>query len=152
MVLAGRRGYDGGPHNSGHYNSAVHEAQFFWSEGGSWDTEYGAFFLDWYSGLLADHANAVLASAAAALHGRDCPRNVRTVKPVLRSFDGLAEVCCTALLTTHTSEPMVPLHHCSLPCSPLPRCKIKKRIEANPTSLSTKLLYLIATNGSVRNS
>lgn len=86
------RGFDGGPHDSGNYNSAVNDTQFFRSDGGSWDSEYGSFFLAWYSGLLEQHADAVLTAAAAALHGRNCPRSVRTVKSVLHSLVRLAQV------------------------------------------------------------
>jgi hypothetical protein len=48
-----------GPDNSGHYNSRFWETEFF-QDGGSWCTEYGHFFLSWYSSLLVQHADSVL--------------------------------------------------------------------------------------------
>lgn len=41
------------------------EAPFFRSWGGSWDTEYGRFFLGWYSGELLAHGERLMAVAAA---------------------------------------------------------------------------------------
>jgi len=62
----------GGPHDAGHYNARSWETGFFLSAGGSWDSEYGRFFLAWYSGALLEHAEAVLGAAAAVMnmHGR----------------------------------------------------------------------------------
>jgi hypothetical protein len=48
-----------GPDNAGNYNSRFWEPEFF-RDGGSWCTEYGHFFLGWYSSLLVRHADAVL--------------------------------------------------------------------------------------------
>lgn len=36
-----------GPHDAGHYNSSSWETSFFTSQGGSWSTPYGHFFLSW---------------------------------------------------------------------------------------------------------
>jgi Glycosyl hydrolase family 14 len=41
------------------------EAPFFRSWGGSWDTEYGRFFLGWYSGELLAHGERLMGVAAA---------------------------------------------------------------------------------------
>jgi beta-amylase len=41
------------------------EAPFFRSWGGSWDTEYGRFFLGWYSGELLAHGERLMVVAAA---------------------------------------------------------------------------------------
>ena len=60
-----RRGLSG-PHDSGTYNSHAWETGFFVSQGGSWDSEYGRFFLSWYSGLLLKHADRLLGAAATA--------------------------------------------------------------------------------------
>lgn len=49
---------------AGHYNSRSWETGFFLSSGGSWDSEYGRFFLSWYSGMLLTHADDVLSVAA----------------------------------------------------------------------------------------
>lgn len=50
-----------GPHDSGGYNDLPLETGFFASEGGSWDSEYGHFFLEWYSRCLVDHGDRMLA-------------------------------------------------------------------------------------------
>ena len=75
------RGYEG-PHDCGNYNSAAWETGFFVSDGGSWSTEYGHFFLSWYSRQLLQHADRVLGAAAAALNKRGRPRKAMAVKEV----------------------------------------------------------------------
>ena len=85
--IATCRGYDG-PHDCGNYNSAAWETGFFVSDGGSWNSEYGHFFLAWYSRQLMQHADRVLGAAAAALNRRGRPRKAMAVK----------EVCFPALL------------------------------------------------------
>lgn len=72
----------GGPHDCGHYNAAAWETGFFVSQGGSWDSEYGCFFLGWYSGALLAHGDRVLAAAAQALGRRGRPRRARSVTEV----------------------------------------------------------------------
>ncbi|KAK9828277.1 hypothetical protein WJX74_006952 [Apatococcus lobatus] len=62
-------GYSG-PHDAGHYNSQPGETGFFRSQEGNWDTEYGRFFLDWYSGQLLQHADRILGVAAEVLGRR----------------------------------------------------------------------------------
>lgn len=82
----------GGPHDSGVYNSSAWDTGFFVSDGGSWDSDYGRFFLGWYSGLLERHADLVLAAAAEALHGRGRPRRPGAgVKQVLRRLLRVSE-------------------------------------------------------------
>jgi beta-amylase len=44
------------------------------SQGGSWASEYGDFFLDWYSGLLVQHCDRVLGAAAQMLNRKGRPR------------------------------------------------------------------------------
>lgn len=90
-MSADRRGCNGGPHDSGHYNSSVWDAQFFRSEGGSWESEYGDFFLSWYSGMLEQHANAVLTAAAAALRGTNTPRRARRTESVMQKLTRMAQ-------------------------------------------------------------
>ena len=75
------RGYNG-PHDCGHYNSAAWETGFFVSDGGSWNSEYGHFFLSWYSRQLLQHADRVLGAAAAALYKRGRPRKAMAMKEV----------------------------------------------------------------------
>ncbi|XP_020599473.1 beta-amylase 1, chloroplastic [Phalaenopsis equestris] len=56
---------NGGPTDAGSYNNWPEDAPFFRREHGGWDGEYGEFFLSWYSGLLLDHGERVLSTAAA---------------------------------------------------------------------------------------
>eukprot|EP00850_Spirogloea_muscicola_P014989 SM000111S18812 [mRNA] locus=s111:412288:415503:+ [translate_table: standard] len=57
----------GGPHDAGHYKSLPWETRFFEFESGTFASEYGHFFLDWYSRKLIDHADLVLGEAAKVL-------------------------------------------------------------------------------------
>lgn len=50
----------GGPHNSGEYNDCPNDASFFT---GSWNTDYGHFFLQWYSDALLQHGRRLLTTA-----------------------------------------------------------------------------------------
>ncbi|KAI9089300.1 hypothetical protein K1719_029579 [Acacia pycnantha] len=52
-----------GPHDAGHYNQFPEETGFF-KRDGTWNTEYGHFFLDWYSSKLLQHGEMILASAS----------------------------------------------------------------------------------------
>lgn len=72
----------GGPHDAGYYNSRAWETGFFNSDTGSWNTPYGAFFLDWYSGMLLRHADRVLAAAAAAMN-----------RPGMKRIHGATKIC-----------------------------------------------------------
>ena len=82
----------GGPHDAGSYNSYIWDTGFFRSQGGSWDSEYGDFFLSWYSNRLIRHADEVLAVAAAALHGSSRPESPRGVKQALSRLARLVQV------------------------------------------------------------
>ncbi len=62
-----------GPHDAGNYNSRAYETGFF-CDGGSWTTEYGRFFLQWYSGALVRHADLVLSAVSEVLTKRGRPR------------------------------------------------------------------------------
>ncbi|KAK3152068.1 hypothetical protein QOZ80_2BG0153850 [Eleusine coracana subsp. coracana] len=57
-----------GPDNAGYYNSRPHETGFF-CDGGDYDSYYGRFFLNWYSGVLIGHVDQVLSLAALAFDG-----------------------------------------------------------------------------------
>ncbi|WIA44381.1 hypothetical protein OEZ86_007152 [Tetradesmus obliquus] len=70
----------GGPHDAGHYNSRSWETGFFVSQGGNWQSEYGHFFLSWYSGLLVRHARRVLGAAADVLNKPGRPRMLKAVR------------------------------------------------------------------------
>ena len=77
-----------GPHDAGHYNSSSWETGFFVSQGGSWSTPYGHFFLSWYSGLLLDHANKILTPATEVLNKHGRPRVFKGLQEVRSSNAG----------------------------------------------------------------
>lgn len=66
--LRGHSFWGRGPENAGSYNSAPHEISFF-RDGGDYDSYYGRFFLNWYSQVLIDHGDRVLALANLAFEG-----------------------------------------------------------------------------------
>lgn len=57
-----------GPHDSGQYNQFPEETGFFRREG-TWNTEYGKFFLEWYSEKLLEHGDRILAAAKGVFQG-----------------------------------------------------------------------------------
>ncbi|CAH8381444.1 unnamed protein product [Eruca vesicaria subsp. sativa] len=58
----------GGPHDAPAYDQQPLSTSFF-SHGGSWESQYGDFFLTWYSSLLTSHADRVLSVASSAFSG-----------------------------------------------------------------------------------
>lgn len=58
-----------GPHDAGSYCQWPHQTGFFHHQG-SWQGEYGRFFMQWYSGLLERHADRLLGAAASVLGAR----------------------------------------------------------------------------------
>ncbi|CAI9772454.1 unnamed protein product [Fraxinus pennsylvanica] len=57
-----------GPHDAGQYNQLPEETGFFQREG-TWNTEYGYFFLEWYSGKLVEHGDKILSAAQGIFEG-----------------------------------------------------------------------------------
>ncbi|CAM8941126.1 unnamed protein product [Rhodiola kirilowii] len=57
-----------GPHDSGNYNQFPDDTGFFRRDG-TWNTEYGKFFLEWYSGKLLEHGERILAAAEGIFQG-----------------------------------------------------------------------------------
>eukprot|EP00262_Sarcandra_glabra_P012252 TRINITY_DN3117_c0_g1_i1.p1 TRINITY_DN3117_c0_g1~~TRINITY_DN3117_c0_g1_i1.p1 ORF type:complete len:547 (-),score=76.72 TRINITY_DN3117_c0_g1_i1:158-1798(-) len=57
-----------GPHDSGHYNQFPEDTGFFNREG-TWKTDYGNFFLEWYSGMLLEHGDNLLEAAEGIFRG-----------------------------------------------------------------------------------
>ena len=57
-----------GPDNSGSYNSQPKETGFF-CDGGDYNGHYGRFFLGWYSQVLIDHGDRLMALARMAFEG-----------------------------------------------------------------------------------
>ncbi|KAG6596763.1 Inactive beta-amylase 4, chloroplastic, partial [Cucurbita argyrosperma subsp. sororia] len=56
-----------GPQNAGGYNSSLSAAPFFKEGDENFLSDYGHFFLEWYSGRLIHHADAILEKAAQLL-------------------------------------------------------------------------------------
>ncbi|KXZ50138.1 hypothetical protein GPECTOR_17g774 [Gonium pectorale] len=56
----------GGPHDAGSYCVWPHQTGFF-HHYGNWSSAYGKFFLQWYSDMLLQHADAVLGTAREVL-------------------------------------------------------------------------------------
>lgn len=52
-----------GPTDAGEYNNWPEDTNFFRKEGGGWNSEYGEFFLTWYSQMLLNHGERILTSA-----------------------------------------------------------------------------------------
>ncbi|CAK9172625.1 unnamed protein product [Ilex paraguariensis] len=57
-----------GPHDSGQYRQFPEETGFFRRDG-TWNSEYGQFFLEWYSGKLLEHGDRILAAAESIFQG-----------------------------------------------------------------------------------
>lgn len=57
-----------GPHDSGEYNQFPEDTAFFRRDG-IWNNEYGQFFLKWYSGMLLEHGDRILAAAKGIFQG-----------------------------------------------------------------------------------
>ncbi|CAA0838077.1 Beta-amylase 3- chloroplastic [Striga hermonthica] len=57
-----------GPHDSGGYNNSPEDTGFFRHDG-TWGSDYGHFFLDWYSRSLLEHGERVLEPAGQIFRG-----------------------------------------------------------------------------------
>ncbi|MCO5573586.1 hypothetical protein L7F22_027358 [Adiantum nelumboides] len=57
-----------GPHDAGHYKQFPNETGFF-HQNGAWNTPYGQFFLEWYSGNLLRHGERILSAAEGIFRG-----------------------------------------------------------------------------------
>ena len=58
----------GGPHDAGNYNQWPEETGFF-NKDGTWSTEYGQFFMEWYSEMLLAHGERILSAATGIFRG-----------------------------------------------------------------------------------
>ncbi|XP_010919815.1 beta-amylase 3, chloroplastic [Elaeis guineensis] len=68
-IEIGQEGWGkGGPHDAGHYKQFPEDTGFFRREG-TWNSDYGKFFLEWYSGKLLEHGDRILASAEGIFRG-----------------------------------------------------------------------------------
>lgn len=66
---SGHPDWTGPPGDAGTYNSRPDDTNFFRNNGGGWNTEYGRFFLGWYSQALVDHGRNVLKQARTVFGG-----------------------------------------------------------------------------------
>lgn len=57
-----------GPEDAGHYNDWPQATGFFRNHG-SFTTDYGRFFLEWYSGVLLKHGDTILEAASQVFEG-----------------------------------------------------------------------------------
>ncbi|KAG6399227.1 hypothetical protein SASPL_140703 [Salvia splendens] len=57
-----------GPHDAGQYNQFPEDTGFFRRDG-TWNSEYGQFFMEWYSGKLLDHGEKMLNAANKIFQG-----------------------------------------------------------------------------------
>ena len=56
------------PSNAGSYNSRPEDTAFFSNgQANNWDSDYGRFFLGWYSSVLIEHGTQILDESAKAL-------------------------------------------------------------------------------------
>ncbi|XP_076889139.1 beta-amylase 1, chloroplastic-like [Bidens hawaiensis] len=65
-----------GPTDAGEYNNWPEDTNFFKREGG-WNSEYGEFFLSWYSQMLLDHGDRILTSANSIFENRGVKISVK---------------------------------------------------------------------------
>lgn len=57
-----------GPHDAGEYKQLPEDTGFFQKDG-TWKSEYGQFFLEWYSRKLLEHGDKILAAAKGIFQG-----------------------------------------------------------------------------------
>ncbi len=65
------------------YDNQLTCAGLVWClQDGNWASEYGHFFLSWYSGLLVAHADRILGVAASVVNRTGRPRMLKGVQQV----------------------------------------------------------------------
>lgn len=62
---------NGGPIGAGNLMHDPEHTEFFRSENGSWNTPYGTFFLEWYSGMLLLHGERICREAETIFRGTE---------------------------------------------------------------------------------
>lgn len=80
------------PEGAGTYNSSPQETVFF-RDGGDFDSYYGRFFLKWYSGVLIQHGDRVLALANLAFEGTKIACKVSGIHWWYKTASHAAELC-----------------------------------------------------------
>ncbi|KAI3706199.1 hypothetical protein L6452_23780 [Arctium lappa] len=66
-----------GPTDAGEYNNWPEDTNFFKKECGGWNSEYGDFFLSWYSQMLLDHGERILSSATSIFENQGVKISVK---------------------------------------------------------------------------
>lgn len=66
-----------GPTDAGQYNNWPEDTNFFKKEGGGWDSQYGEFFLTWYSEMLLNHGERILQSSKAIFEDKGVKISVK---------------------------------------------------------------------------
>ncbi|CAN6469274.1 unnamed protein product [Victoria cruziana] len=74
-----------GPHDAPTYHHWPQTNNFFKDFGGSWETEYGHFFLTWYSDQLTAHGDRVLSLSSRVFC--DCPLTISGKVPLVHSWN-----------------------------------------------------------------
>ncbi|KAJ1438051.1 Glycoside hydrolase, family 14 [Sesbania bispinosa] len=62
---------NGGPFGAGSLMQNPEHTEFFRNEGGSWNTPYGKFFLEWYSDMLLLHGERICREAETIFRGTE---------------------------------------------------------------------------------
>ncbi|KAK7399078.1 hypothetical protein VNO78_10253 [Psophocarpus tetragonolobus] len=62
---------NGGPFGTGTLMQNPEHTDFFKNDGGSWDTPYGKFFLEWYSDMLLLHGERICREAETIFRGTE---------------------------------------------------------------------------------
>ncbi|KAK9072428.1 hypothetical protein SSX86_008862 [Deinandra increscens subsp. villosa] len=65
------------PTDAGEYNNWPEDTNFFKKESGGWNSEYGEFFLSWYSQMLLDHGERILSSATSVFENHGIKLSVK---------------------------------------------------------------------------
>ncbi|KAG8369752.1 hypothetical protein BUALT_Bualt14G0046400 [Buddleja alternifolia] len=66
-----------GPTDAGQYNNWPEDTNFFKKEDGGWNSQYGEFFLSWYSQMLLDHGERILQSAKSVFENKGVKISVK---------------------------------------------------------------------------
>ncbi|KAH6776969.1 beta-amylase 3 [Perilla frutescens var. frutescens] len=74
----------GGPHDASSYDQSPLSDGFFAENDGSWETQYGDFFLSWYSSQLISHGDRILSLAASTF--KDAGITVSGKVPLVHSW------------------------------------------------------------------
>ena len=77
--------------------SAMQETGFFATWGGSWDTPYGRFFLDWYHKSLLSHGERLLQAITSVFHTQH-PRRCT----LSNHFDSTQSIVATGVISNCT--------------------------------------------------